>query len=209
MKFQDLVNCFERLEKTSKRLEMFEILAELFRQAGPEEIAEIVYLSQGELLPSFHGLEIGMSEKLLIRAIALATKTEIAEVGQEFKKSGDLGKTAESFVKGHGEGLSILEVYRTLLSIAKTSGEGSVEKKISLLSGLFSKAQAFEAKFISRFVVGRLRLGAGDATVLEALSLAKLGSRKHRAELERAYNLCSDLGLVAKILFKNGLEGID
>jgi DNA ligase-1 len=95
------------------------------------------------------------------------------------------------------------------LSIAKTSGKRSVEKKISLLSGLFSKAQPFEAKFISRFVVGRLRLGAGDATVLEALSLAKLGSRKHRAQLERAYNLCSDLGVVARTLFENGLEGID
>lgn len=208
MKFQDLVVYFERLEKTSKRLEMFEILAELFRQAGPEEIAEIVYLGQGQLLPSFHGIEIGMSEKLLIRAIALATGTPVEEVAREFKKSGDLGKTAELFVKGEGQGLSIVEVYRTLLAVAKTAGEGSVEKKIALLADLFSKARDLEAKIISRFVVGRLRLGVGDAAVLEALSLAKLGSREYRAELERAYNLCSDLGLVAKTVFENGLEGI-
>ena len=208
MKFQDLVKYFERLELTTKRLEMFEILADLFRVAEAKEIAEIVYLSQGELLPSFHGLEIGMSEKLLIRAIALATETPAEEIGREFKKSGDLGKTAELFVKGKGQGFSILEVYQTLLSIAKTAGEGSVDKKISLLSGLLSKAHTSEAKFISRFVVGRLRLGIGDAAVLEALSLSRLGSREYRAELERAYNLCSDLGLVAKTLFDNGLEGV-
>lgn len=208
MKFQDLVVYFERLEATSKRLEMFEILADLFRRAGSEEIAEIIYLSQGQLLPSFHGLEMGMSEKLLIRAIAMATETPAEEIGRQFKKSGDLGKTAELFVKGKGRGLSILEVYQTLLTIAKTAGEGSVEKKISLLSDLFSKAQASEAKIISRFVIGRLRLGVGDAAVLEALSLARLGSREHRAELERAYNLCSDLGLVAKTLFENRLEGV-
>lgn len=208
MKFQDLVGYFERLEATSKRLEMFEILAELFRQAESEEIAVIIYLSQGQLLPSFHGLEIGMSEKLLIRAIALATETPVEEIGQAFKKSGDLGKTAELFVKSKGRGLSVLEVYRTLLSIAKTAGEGSVDEKIALLSDLFSKAHASQAKFISRFVIGRLRLGVGDAAVLEALSLARLGSREYRAELERAYNLCSDLGLVAKTLFENGLEGV-
>lgn len=208
MKFQDLVDYFERLEATSKRLEMFEILADLFRRAESEEIAEIIYLSQGQLLPSFHGLEIGMSEKLLIRAIAMATETPVEEIVREFKKSGDLGKTAELFVKGKGQGLSVLEVYQTLLTIAKTAGEGSVEKKISLLSDLLSKSQTSEAKFVSRFVIGRLRLGVGDAAVLEALSLARLGSREYRAELERAYNLYSDLGLVAKTLFENGLEGV-
>lgn len=208
MKFQDLVDYFERLEATSKRLEMFEILADLFRQAGTEEVAEIIYLSQGQLLPAFKGLEIGMSEKLLIRAIALATEKPVEDIGREFKKSGDLGKTAKFFVKDKGQGLSILEVYQALLTISDTAGEGSVEGKISLLSDLFSKSQASEAKIISRFVVGRLRLGVGDAAVLEALSLARLGSREHRAELERAYNLCSDLGLVAKTLFENGLEGV-
>jgi len=208
MRFQDLVRYFERLEATSKRLEMFEILADLFRVAESEEIAEIVYLSQGALLPSFHGLEIGMSEKLLIRAIALVTEKPVEDIGREFKKNGDLGRTAELFVKGKGRELSILEVYRTLMTVAETAGEGSVEKKIALLADLFSKAQASEAKIVARFVVGRLRLGVGDAAVLEALSLARLNSREHRAELERAYNFCSDLGLVAKTLFENGLEGI-
>jgi DNA ligase-1 len=208
MRFQDLVTSFEKLEKTSKRLEMFEILADLFRRVGPEEIAEIVYLSQGQLLPSFHGLEIGMSEKLLIRAIAAATDAPAPDIALEFKKSGDLGETAEFFIKGPGQELSILEVYRMLLSIAQTAGAGSVERKVSLLSGLLSKSNASESKFISRFIIGRLRLGIGDAAVLEALSLARLGSRKHRVDLERAYNLCSDLGLVARTLFKNGLEGV-
>src|SRR5262249_46346458 len=143
-----------------------------------------------------------------IRSIAMATQTPSEEIVREFKSSGDLGKTAAGFVRGGGRDLSVLEVYRTVLDIAKTGGEGSVEKKVSLLSGLLSRSDSSEAKFISRFVLGRLRLGIGDASVLEALSLSRLGSRKHRPDLERAYNLCSDLGVVARTLFEKGLEGI-
>lgn len=209
MKFLELVNYFERLEATTKRLEMFEILAELFRKAEAREIDKMIYLSQGQLVPSFQGLEMGMSEKLLIRALAGATGSEIKQVETKFKQQGDLGQTAEGLITGRGKGLTILEVYDEFLSIARTSGEGSVEKKIQILQDLFSRASGLEAKYIARFVVGKLRLGVGDAAVLEALSLARLGSREHKPRLERAYNLCSDLGLVARVLFEKGIKGIE
>ena len=70
MKFSELVKYFERLEATPKRLEMFDILAELFRNSEADEIDKIIYLSQGQLVPSFQGLEMGMSEKLLVRVLA-------------------------------------------------------------------------------------------------------------------------------------------
>lgn len=209
MKFLELVNYFERLEATTKRLEMFEILAELFRKAEAREIDKMIYLSQGQLVPSFQGLEMGMSEKLLIRALAGATGSEIKQVETKFKQQGDLGQTAEGLITGRGKGLTVLEVYDEFLSIARTSGEGSVEKKIQILQDLFSRASGLEAKYIARFVVGKLRLGVGDAAVLEALSLARLGSREHKPRLERAYNLCSDLGLVARVLFEKGIKGIE
>jgi DNA ligase-1 len=94
MRFKDLVSIFERLEATAKRLEMFEILAELFRETAPDEIAPIIYMSQGVLLPAFHGLEIGMSDKLLIRALAEAARRPPEEVLDHYKKTGDLGLTA-------------------------------------------------------------------------------------------------------------------
>jgi DNA ligase-1 len=207
MRFLKLVEYFERLEATTKRLEMFDILSELFKEAHAEDIDKIIYLSQGQLLPPFHGLEIGMSEKLLIRAISDATNTPTKKVEDAFKHKGDLGETAEEFVKGKGENLAVKKVYEELTDIARTSGAGSVEKKIGFLSNLLMGVSSKEAKYISRFVIGRLRLGVGDPTVLEALALS-LGDRGLRPELERAYNLCSDLGLVAKTLLEKGIEGV-
>ena len=209
MRFRTLAAVFERLEATSKRLEMFEILAELFRETAPDEIAPIIYMSQGRLLPAFHGLEIGMSDKLLTRALAEAAGRSPEEVLAHYKISGDLGTTAEALLAGcEGEGMTVAKVYKEFHGIAKTAGEGSVEKKLCNLTDLLSASSPIEAKYIARFVMGRLRLGVGDATVLEALALAKLGGREFKADLERAYNLCSDLGRVGDVASKGGLEAI-
>lgn len=207
MKFKKLVEYFERLEETTKRLEMFDILAELFKEASAKDIDKIIYLSQGQLLPPFHGLEIGISEKLLIRAISDATETATKKVEQIFRQTGDFGKTAEELNKRKGYDLTVKQVYEELTDTAQTAGHGSVEKKIGLLSNLFKGVSPKEAKYIARFVIGRLRLGIGDPTVLEALALS-IGDRQLRPALERAYNLCSDLGLVAKALLENGIEGV-
>jgi len=210
MQFLTLINHFERLEATSKRLEMFGILAELFRLSNADEIDKIIYLTQEQLLPSFYALEMGMSEKLLIRAIANAAGNDLPEVQQHFKTSGDLGKTAEHFLSGQpGTHLDITAVYSHLRTLAEMSGEGSVEQKIGALAELLQSSSPTEAKYISRFVVGRMRLGAGNATILEALSLATTGERKSKAILERGFNLCSDLGKVGHIVLTEGIAGIE
>ena len=209
MLFRDLAAYFERLEATSKRLEMFNILAELFRVAEPDDIAPIIYMSQGRLLPAFHGVEMGMSDKLVTRALVEAAQRTPEEVLSHFKTSGDLGLTAEVLLAGHtGEGVTVRQVYDEFGRIARTSGAGSVEKKLRNLSDLFSMVSAQEAKYIARFVMGQLRLGVGDATVLEALALDKLGGRQFKADLERAYNLCSDLGRIGEVAGKGGLAAI-
>lgn len=208
MKFLKLVEYFERLEATAKRLEMFDILSQLFKESNAADIDKIIYLGQGELLPPFHGLEMGMSEKLLIRAISDATNTPTKKVEDVFKHTGDLGKTAGELIKNKGENLTVRKVYEELTAIARTSGTGSVEKKIGLLSSLLRGVSPEEAKYIARFVIGRLRLGIGDPTVLEALALAQ-GDRSLRPELERVYNRCSDLGFVAKTLLEKGIGGVN
>jgi DNA ligase-1 len=206
MKFQALTDYFNRLEKTSKRLEMFDILAELFSEAGAEDISEIIYMVQGQLKPPFYGIEIGMSEKLLIRTLSDAADVPTESVLSIFRETGDMGLTAEALIKRKG-GLRIKDVYSDLMMIAQISGKGSVDKKIELLVNLLRGVSPREARYITRFVQGRLRLGIGDPTVLEALALAE-GGRELRADLERAYNLCSDLGLVAKTLKSSGIEDI-
>lgn len=240
MKFKTLIEYFERLEGTTKRLEMFDILAELFRLSDPLEIDKIIYLVQEQLLPSFYTLEIGMSEKLIVRAIAnvsdqtlldiepaekystvqkdLSSSTQANtqklladQIQTHFKMSGDLGKTTEHYLHLHGKtgrNLEVSAVYSHLYKLAETSGKGSVENKINALGHLLQSSSPTEGKYISRFVVGRMRLGVGNATILEGLSLAKTGERKSKAVLERGFNLCSDLGKVAKILFTDGIDGI-
>lgn len=207
MKFYRLAEYFERLEATTKRLEMYEILSELFRETSSNNIDSIIYLSQGRLLPSFKDLEMGMSEKLLIRAISVAANTPTRIVEESFRQTGDLGATTEKLMQGKGHNLSVVEVCKELMSIALVSGSGSVDKKIGLLSNLFKGVSPKGAKYIARFVIGRLRLGIGDPTVLESLALA-FGGRELRPELEKAYNLCSDLGLVAKTLLEKGISGV-
>lgn len=207
MKFLRLSEYFERLEETTKRLEMFDILSELFKEPSSKVIDKIIYMSQGQLLPPFKGIEIGMSEKLLIRAISDAANAPSKVVEERFRHTGDLGLTAERLVDWKGHSLSVEDVYEELMEISLTSGAGSVEKKIGLLSNLLKGVSSREAKYIARFVIGRLRLGVGDPTVLEALALA-VGGRDLRPDLERAYNMCSDLGLVAKTLMEKGIGGV-
>lgn len=223
MNFSALISCFERIEATSKRLEMFDILADLFRLAEPSEIDKIIYLSQGQLLPPYRGLETGMSAKLMLRAVADASGHSVAEAEKTYDKGGDIGDAAEKLLSRRRpkqpaslfdaiseppRAETVSEVYAILREIAETSGAGSVERKISLASGLLSAVTPVEAKHVSRFVVGKLRLGIGDPTVLEALAITH-GGREHKPELERAYNICCDLGLVATTLLNSGMDGVN
>ena len=207
MKFKDLVEYFKRLEATTKRLEMFDILAELFKESGKDDIDKIIYLTQGQLTPPFYGVETGISEKLLVRALSDASNKPTKDVEKLFRETGDLGEAALALIHGK-ESLRVSQVYKELMDIASTSGKGSVETKMNLLASLLRAVSSHEAKYISRFIIGRLRLGIGDPTVLEALALSE-GDRELRVPLERAYNLCSDLGLVAKTLKTEGMQAIE
>ncbi len=211
MKFKELAAYFQKLENTSKRLDMIEILAELFINLTPaekEKIDEIIYLTQGQLLPCFRNIEFGISEKLIHRAIVLATGMISNDIETMFHQVGDYGLVAQEVCHDHLEVLSISQVYANLEKLAEYSGDGSVAKKIDFLADLLKNASPIEAKYIIRIILGKLRLGVGDPTVLDSLSLAYNKDKLLRRDLERAYNLCSDLGLVAKILFSKGISSI-
>lgn len=204
MLFRELASAFQEIEKISGRLEMTDLLAEIYRQTEPEEARKITYLLQGILAPPYEGVDLGMGERFAMQAIASSAGYSPREVEREYKKLGDLGLVAESFLgRKRQQALSTREmessyIYDVMLRIAKTSGTGSQDLKIKLLAELLNNASPLGGKFITRFVAGQLRLGVGDPTVLDALSVARAGDKSLRGELERAYNLCSDLGLVAK-----------
>ncbi|MCS7170692.1 MAG: ATP-dependent DNA ligase [Aquificaceae bacterium] len=205
MLFRELAEYFQRLEQTTSRLEMADILKELVERAGVDEVDKVVYLTLGELLPAFRGVEFGVSEKLMMEAISKACGVRAKEVESLYKDKGDLGETAHYLVKWQGRGLSLSQVYDELLGIAKTRGTlDKVMKLISLLKGL----SGFEAKYAVRVVIGRLRLGVGDATLIDALALS-MGDKALKPLIERAYNLCSDLGLVARRLKEGGVGALE
>jgi DNA ligase-1 len=204
MRFETLARTFERLEGTTKRLELMEILAELFKEVSEEEIQEVIYLLQGGVAPPFRGIEIGMGEKFVEEAIARASGKKRKEVEEDYKSTGDLGTTAEKFVrKVSPKKLDISKVYDSFLKISLASGKGTQEVKIGLLTELLSEASPLEAKYLARIPVGKLRLGTGDATIIDALSVRMVGDKSMRDELERAYNMCCDLGEVARVLYQN------
>ncbi len=229
MKFSKLTEYFEKLEETSSRLSLIDILSDLFKETPASEIEEIVYLIQGRLAPFFVPLEIGMAEKNVAKAIAFAFDTTPEKVTKEFNKLGDMGLTAESLRSGNklntnenmqlglsfslkkvtvGD-LTVSQVFETLTKIANTKGEGTVEKRQNLLSTLLQKMDAKSAKHLVRIPLGNTRLGIGDPTVLDGLATAKLGDKSKRKLLEGAYNRTSDLGLIAKTLWEKGLSGVE
>jgi len=214
MEFRNFADTFERLEATSKRLEVRSILVELIRPLRPPELAEVLYLAQGMLRPEYEGVELGVADSLARRAVAVATGSEEGAVARKTKESGDLGTTAGELLNGvrrleEGPPLTIAEVYAELSRIAGAKGEGSQEAKVRTLSELLVRATPLEGKFIVRFVLGTLRVGVREMTILDALAVAfGDGSKATRQRIEAAFNLSSDLGLVAGVLVEKGVDGL-
>ena len=211
MLFSELAIYFEKLESTSSRLALIDILADLFRKSSEEDIEKIIYLTQGRIAPFFEALEIGMAEKQVAGAIATSLDIKRDEVLNLYSKLGDMGLAVEqlnSKLETRNSKLTVREVFEILTEIAKTKGEGTVEKRQILLSDLLKKMNAGSSKYLVRIPLGNLRLGIGDPTILDGLALAKLGDKSNRKLLEGAYNRTSDLGLIAKTLWEKDLNAV-
>ena len=210
MKFSELAEYLDQLEATNSRNELVRILSEVYRACSVDEIEPITYLIQGRLAPFFAPVEIGLAERLLISAMAMAYGAPKDEVSKLYRQLGDLGVTAQRLAPAAGrESPSVSEVHQRLFEIARTSGAGSLQRKLDLFAGLLSDLDPTSAKHLVRITVGKMRLGIGDPTVLDALSFAKRGDRSLRPVLEAAYNRTSDLGLIARTLWAEGERGIE
>lgn len=215
MEYSRLVEAYQKIEATTKRLEITRFLVELVKQTPSAIIDKVVYLTQGKLHPDYLGIELGIAEKLAIKGISVAAGKNDADVNSLYKREGDLGTVAEKLLTGKGrlqiekEKLTVEELYSAFDKIAQAYGQGSTEAKVKQLTGLIAKATPVEAKYIARMAVGNLRLGVADMTILDALALGLGGGKDARPKLERAYNLSSDLGHVAKTLATGGIGAIE
>jgi DNA ligase-1 len=211
-----IADCYEKIEATAKRLEMTDYLVELLRLAPRDVIDKVVYLTQGKLYPDFVDVQTGIAEKLAIQTVAKATGKSEKEIETDLAKTGDIGETAQKLLEKKAQAtlfkgtlLTVENVYDTLDKMARASGTGSMNRKLNLLAGLLTRATPKEAKYLTRIVTGNLRVGIADMTVLDALAIAYGGGKEARDPLERAYNISSDLGKVAKAVVEKGLRGIE
>ncbi len=214
MDYQILAAAYADLEPATGRLALIARLAELLRDTPDDELASVCLLCQGLVAPEFAGVDLGVAEKMAVRAIGTAVGRTPEEVAAVAREVGDLGQAAETLVAaaaggGSGDGLHVREVVDSLLEIAAASGTGSQGLKLELLSGLIARATPLEARYLLRLVMRNLRLGIGTPTILDALAEVHAGGKKQRPVLERAYNICCDLGLVADTLVSGGLIAVE
>jgi DNA ligase-1 len=214
MKFVKLAEVFEEVEATSKRMEMTSLLVDLVKETPKVEIGKVAYLLQGKIYPDYEGVELGLADKLLIKAVSAVSGKSENSVEDDYNKTGDLGLTVEKLLQKKSQAalvkrtLTVDVVYEVFDKIAHAAGSGSVGTKIRLLTSLLNDASPKEGKFIARMAVGKLRLGVADMTILDALAIAYGGDKSAREPLERAYNLSSDLGHVATVVATEGLDGV-
>ena len=214
MEFSVIARTFERMEKTKKRLELTDILVELFKNIPQEIVSNVVYLLQGIIRPQFEGVELGIAERLAIKAISKSSGLTIKKIEDDYNKCGDLGETASNMLKQKTqttfstETITLEKVYETLFKIANLGGKGSQDLKMKYISSLLNDATPIEAKFLLKILLGTLRLGIAENTVMDALAIAFTGKKENRIQIENAYNVSSDLGKVSEIVLREGLDGI-
>src|SRR5580693_4819955 len=213
VRYLTVAEAYRDLEQVSSRLVLTSRLAALLAAVPAELLPTVCYLCQGLIAPEFAGVDLGLAEKLAVRAVATATGADVGQVASRVRETGDLGVAAERMLSGTAAGrlatLEVAGVAGTLRQIADAEGPGSQGRKLDLLAGLLAQATPLEARYLLRLVSGALRLGIGTPTILDALAQVHAGGRADRPVLERAYNICCDLGLVAAVLVAGGLAAVE
>jgi DNA ligase 1 len=213
VRYEIIAEAYRDLERSTARLELIERLAGLVRQTPDDLLPTVALLCQGQIAPDFAGVELGLAERLAARAVAQAAGVPAEQVLASARETGDLGLTAERLLgeldPDRPATLEVGTVFEGLHQVAQAEGEGSQGRKLAGLVGLLEQATPLEARYLVRTVTGNLRLGIGTATILDALAEVHAGGRKQRLILERAYNICSDLGLVAATLTTGGLAAVE
>jgi DNA ligase 1 len=214
MKYEKLVELYEAMDSTTKRLKKTAILADFLKMVGennPVNLPVVTLLSLGRIFPTWSEEELGIGSKLLMKAISLVVGVSPEEVEDQVRDSGDIGsasqdlfqrKVQSTLFKRH---LTIQKVHENLVKIADISGGRSQYKKLEILRELLSSASPLEAKYLTRTVLEELRVGVGEGTLKDAISKA---FNVPKEKVERAHMLTNDLGLVAQVAREEGVDGL-
>lgn len=212
MRFLELAETLDKIENTTKRLEMVDLISDLLRHTD-EDIKETVYLLQGKVAPDYEGLELGIAEKIGIRALSSLSGLRENEIETELVRKGDLGKIGEELLHAKkqaslfSEDLTVRKVYESLLKISKSAGEGSQTRKLQILLDLLHNAEPVEVRYLLRIVTGKMRIGVADMTIVDSIAVA-FGAKDKTDLVESAYNIMPDLPELAYRAMAGGIDSL-
>ena len=216
MLYSKLAEVYNSLGNTTKRLEKTTILSN-FLEYLLEKDKDVLYLLNGEIYSSYDERKIGISTQLAIKAISKSAGVQTEKVVQEWKKIGDLGKVAEKliqskkqstlFVKSH---LTTEKILENLRKLPELEGEGTIDKKLNLITDLLTSASPLEALFLTRTLIGDLRIGIQESTIRDSLAKAFFNSDKEAAvKIQEAIDNLNDLAEIFVIAKKGKISEFD
>ena len=194
-----LCTTFSLVEMTTKRLAISAHCSLFLRQVlrlTPKDLLPTIQLMVNKLAADYAGIELGIGESLIMKAIGEATGRSLATIKADQNEIGDLGLVAAKSRSNQPtmfrpRALTIRGVLDSLMGIAVVQGNGSQQRKVDGIKKLLSAADAAtagkgskgiditkdkggasEAKYIIRFLEGKLRLGLAEKTVIVALAHA-------------------------------------
>ncbi len=214
VKFSVLSKYFEKIDNTSSRLEITNILFDLFSITDKTEIQSLIYFCQGNIGPNYLSKDISIGQSTLISLISQYTAIPEKEIKEDFLDKGDLGLVIEKSELKKKQStlftrdLDFLEVFDIFKKISEIEGKGAIDEKQKLLKSVLFNLDSTSAKYIIRFPIG-FRLGFSDSTIIDALAcFGKENIKEYKQLITEKYQLVSDLGLLAKIIFEKGIEKI-
>ena len=180
--YKKIAEIYEKLEGKSKRLHKTFLIARLLREVGceSEEAGDVLLLLQGKVFPESSNMEIGVAARIILKAISLSSGESLSRVEDEWKRTGDLGTTAEKLVSRRKQSTLLskkLTVGKVIANIRRLTGEkgaGSIDRKIKLIAELLTSGEGIEVRYVIRTILEELRVGVGKGIVRDALAWAFL-----------------------------------
>ncbi len=208
MKFKEVAIVFDEIEKESSRTLITEKLAYLFQNATVSQASHLAYLCLGELNPPYIGTQFGIAKKNMLKIVARLVNQPELVIEELIVKTGDVGSVVLYYPWKTDNSLTLSEVFDTLSILEKFEGTGSQEQKSEFLYTFLLKLDPISAKYVIRIVMGTLRLGFSDMTMIDAFSWMLTGDKSLKKHLEDAYNICADVGLIIQTLKELGIDSI-
>ena len=202
MLFMDFSRCCERLEGTSGRLDMIDIIAQELPGLTDEELPVFVRFIMGRIFADWSSRKLGIGPNLLFEAIGAVAGVPKERVVGKINSTGDVGQAVEELLSVKSqmtffhEELDLVRVYTSLIGIAEMEGKKSQREKLLAVRRLLGNAHPLEGRYLARIMLEELRIGVGEGSVREAVAKA---FRVDSALVEHAQQALNDMGEVARL----------